>query len=69
MLRRDQSASSLNNKQQPAAVGGAVNAFLHSGCEYGAFCCCCFGAFVFLRLLLLLLLPPSARFGKKAFVA
>lgn len=38
MLRRDQSASSLNNKQQPAvAVGGAVNAFLHSGCEYGIF--------------------------------
>ena len=52
MLRRDQSASSLNNKQQPAvAVGGAVNAFLHSGCEYGAFCCCCcFGAFVFLSV-------------------
>ena len=45
MLRRDQSASSLN-KQQPA-VGGAVNAFLHSGCEYGEFC----WSFVFL-------LPP-----------
>jgi len=33
-MRRAESAASLSNKAP--AVGGAVNAFLHSGCEYGA---------------------------------
>ena len=33
-MRRAESGASLSNKAP--AVGGAVNAFLHSGCEYGA---------------------------------